>query len=368
MNVLLDGMFYSGHGFAEGNRILLRILDRAGYKVRIRARDADQRSLVMPAKEIRYLSSFERTCLPSNDLYICNWVGPLVRHHPDFRVNIVRTTFESDRIPESWVSELNKFNEVWVQCAFNRATFALSGVTAPIRQIPNFFDTDRYVPEGERLLLPVLQTYRFLSVFDMQRRKGYDLLIRAYLNEFTAQDDVALILKIRESAGVPLLEAEADAHPKPRDERPAIYIIDQMMPERELLSLYRACDAYVLPTRGEGWGRPFFEAMLMEKPVLGTDWSGQTEFMNERNAYPVKVEKIVHIQDHENPMFNGHYWAEPSVADLQSKMRHVFRHREEAKRKGRRARRELLDKYAADKVAGQVLMELDKYREGEPFT
>lgn len=27
--------------------------------------------------------------------------------------------------------------------------------------------------------------------------------------------------------------------------------------------LYKACDAFVLPTRGEGWGLPVMEAMSM---------------------------------------------------------------------------------------------------------
>lgn len=361
VNILLDGMFYSGHGFAEGNRILLDILHRAGHRVRIVARDGEQRDLVLDAEEIRRLSAFEETVLPDRDVYLCNWVGTHVRHNPDYRFNIVRTTFESDRIPAEWVTELNKFDEVWVQCEFNRHTFASSGVTAPLRLIPNFFNLDLYEPHGSKLPLPFPESFLFLSVFDMQLRKGYDLLLDAYFGEFSRGDDVALILKIRNGDSAHKLTSIIDECAAGGEPLPAVYLIDQMLPHDELLRLYRSCDAFVLPTRGEGWGRPFFEAMLMEMPVIGTNWSGQTEFMHADNSYLIEVERLVRVTEHENPIFNGHYWAEPSVADLRALMRRVFERREEAADKGRRARRELLVKFDMKGVADRVVHALEPY-------
>ena len=38
--------------------------------------------------------------------------------------------------------------------------------------------------------------------------------------------------------------------------------------------LYKACNAFVLPTRGEGWGLPVMEAMSME---LYVEARGETE-------------------------------------------------------------------------------------------
>ncbi|MBD2860889.1 glycosyltransferase [Paenibacillus oceani] len=361
MNILLDGMFYSGHGFAEGNRVLLRMLDEAGYNVRILPRDWSDKNLALTPDEKQFIASFENTVLPSNDLYLCNWTGPKVRYNPDYRINITRTTFETDRIPASWVPELNRFDEVWVQCKFNLTTFAASGVNVPLRLVPNFFEVDQYSPRGERLPLPIEQSFLFLSVFDMQSRKGYDLLIRAFLDEFSRSDDVALVIKIREPSASHLLESIAAGHPKPTEERPPIFLVAQMLSTPELLGLYRACSAFVLPTRGEGWGRSFFEAMLLEKPVIGTNWSGQTEYMTEMNSYLVEVEQLVRIDENDIPIFTGHYWAEPSMADLKKKMRQVFGRPDEARERGRRARRELLDKFNIRSVARKVRSEIEKY-------
>ncbi|MEF3307192.1 glycosyltransferase [Paenibacillus sp. GYB003] len=361
MNILLEGAFYSGHGLAEGNRILLRILERAGHAVRIRPIDKKwMKQQVLSPEETDYLRAFEQTPLPTRDLFLCNWIGSEVRHNPEFRVNIVRTTFETDRIPQSWVGELNKFDEVWVQCSFNRHTFSRSGVTVPIRLIPNFFDESQFRPEGDKMPLNVGKSFLFLSVFDLKERKGYDVLLRAFLNEFSGRDDAALIIKVRSGKYVSKLHDIVRAHPKPRRERPLVHVIDRMFNGSDLIRLYRSCDCFVLPSRGEGWGRPFFEAMLMEMPVIGTAWSGQTEFMNEGNSFPVKVERLVEVKN--KPELAGHYWAEPSVTDLQRNMRYVFENRDAARAVGKKARAELLSAYSMEETSRKVTAELDKFR------
>jgi glycosyltransferase involved in cell wall biosynthesis len=44
---------------------------------------------------------------------------------------------------------------------------------------------------------------------------------------------------------------------------------------------------FVLASHGEGWGRPIAEAMAMEVPVIATNWSGQTDYMNSKNRWLV---------------------------------------------------------------------------------
>ena len=49
--------------------------------------------------------------------------------------------------------------------------------------------------------------------------------------------------------------------------------------------MYRAADAYVIPTRGEGWGMPITEAMSMGIPAIVTGWSGTADFVTDRVGY-----------------------------------------------------------------------------------
>jgi len=59
--------------------------------------------------------------------------------------------------------------------------------------------------------------------------------------------------------------------------------MDEPIPTELLPNLYAAANVFVLPSRGEGWGRPHVEAMSMELPIIATNWSGPTEFMTESN-------------------------------------------------------------------------------------
>ncbi len=49
----------------------------------------------------------------------------------------------------------------------------------------------------------------------------------------------------------------------------------------------QAADAFVIATRGEGWGMPISEAMAMGLPVVVTNWSGVTAFVDETTGYMV---------------------------------------------------------------------------------
>ena len=64
---------------------------------------------------------------------------------------------------------------------------------------------------------------------------------------------------------------------------------DKLTLDREVvLGLVDACDAYVSMHRAEGFGRTLAEGMLLGKPVVGTDFSGNTDFLTQDTGYPVK--------------------------------------------------------------------------------
>lgn len=150
----------------------------------------------------------------------------------------------------------------------------------------------------------------------------------------------------------------------------------------ELPSLYKAADAFVLPTRGEGpspalrraavvvclagaslarlrgvcacagWGLPIMEAMAMGRPVIATNWSGETMFMDERTAFPVRVASMEPAigQLYEQ----GQRWAEPDVDHLRELMRFVFTHRAEAAAVARRGQEHVRTRFNRVAVAEEL--------------
>jgi glycosyltransferase involved in cell wall biosynthesis len=216
--------------------------------------------------------------------------------------------------------------------------------------------------------IPERRGFNFLSVFDWSWRKGWDVLLRAYVEEFSPDEDVALLLKVHSSYGLTLDQIQqraaafiADELKQDLERTPDVVFLDEVLPAPLMPRLFKSADAYVMPSRCEGWGRPLMEAMAMGLPTIGTRWSGNTEFMDDANSYLIEPNGIVDVPDFalkEVPSYRGHKWAEPSVERLRQQMRFVFEHSDEARAKGRRARQEVTEKYDASVVCRKIVERL----------
>ena len=289
---------------------------------------------------------------------------------PDADYSIGRSMFETDRIAPDWVAACNRMDEVWVPSQFNVETFAASGVErSKLVVIPGAVDSEFFDPARHTVYpLPNKARFNFLSIFEWSSRKGWDVLLAAYLREFSADDDVCLWLRS-------YLFSKPDGDPTEAiwqrirsftaslglegKNLPRIELIADQVPSDQLPGLYLACDCYVAPSRGEGWGRPQHEAMLMERPVIATNWSANTEFMSNETSYLLDYE-LVEARGLEPELwhYKGHRWANPSESHLRTLMRRVFTHPEEARAKGQAARQHMARHYSREAVADVVIHRL----------
>jgi len=138
---------------------------------------------------------------------------------------------------------------------------------------------------------------------------------------------------------------------KTEDDLPQLVFIEDMYPYTKMPSLFNAADCFVLPSHGEGWGLPLIEAMAIGLPTIGTNFSGNTEFMTPENSYLVKVKGMVDAPT------SGHKWAEPDSEDLREIIRRVYTNRVEAKEKGSRARQDIKE-FSLQKVGDIVIQKL----------
>ncbi len=264
------------------------------------------------------------------------------------------TMLEVDGIPDDWVLQANAMDEVWVPSHFNQETFEQSGVRSPIHVMPLGVNPDYFNPKIRSFR--VSQRYTFLSVFEWGERKGPEVLLRAYHRAFSPDDDVLLLLKIRNVDPSVNIRQEMQKLDLPSGP-PIAILYNQDIPPHQVGSLYRSADCFVLPSRGEGWGLPILEAMACGIPTIATDWSAQTEFMNDHNAYPLRVEKLIPARA-KCPYYEGFRWAQPDEDHLVHLMRYVYEHRDEAAAKGARAAEEALERWTWRQAATRVKQRL----------
>jgi len=235
-----------------------------------------------------------------------------------------------------------------------------AGVKVPIYVMPLGIDGDHFNPKiYPKRLSP---KFTFLSIFEWSERKGQELLLKAFKEEFSQSEDVLLVLKVFNPDIRNDIELELSKLGIKSDDKNVIVFLNADIPYYQLGSLYRGVDCFVLPTRGEGWGMPIMEAMACGIPVITTRWSSQCDFTNEEICYLLNVKKLVPAKT-KSPYYKGLYWAEPDYEHLRYLLRYVYENRDEAKSKAANASSYILNNYSWDKVIQIMINRIKKIYE-----
>ena len=357
---------FNASGYASESRgFLAGLLADTRWDVALAPQDPVRDTGILCPDEFRTLEELSRK--PGGSPAIDFQHGPAHTFTaPAAELSVCRTMLETDRIPADWAEACNRFTEVWVPTEFNRDTFARSGVVREkIRIVPGAINATLYDPalvEGRRV--SAAKDFQFLSVFDFTPRKGWEILLRAYFEEFGASEHVSLVVKVvnffREAHPAEKVRELIEAHGF-RD-LPELILIDRECSDGELRELYAGSDAFALASRGEGWGRPYMEAMAFGLPTIGTRWSGNLEFMNDENSFLIDIDGLEPCEQRWSSMavYRGHRWAVPSIASLRRQMRTVFEDRSEGRRRGARAWSDVLAHYDIPVVGARFQAELDR--------
>lgn len=287
---------------------------------------------------------------------------------PRSKYHICYTPFETDSAPVSWLLGLRAMDEVWVPSKHNRESYIRAGLDKDkIFVMPHGVDHSKYNPDVAPMQYD-RGAFNFGSVFDWTERKNPVALIRAYYNAFRDGEDVTLTIRtfwrfpIEKTMEFVSSEIEkiksgfTDRTSFPKILLWVDNIEDELMP-----SFYKSLDCFVLPTRGEGFGLPFAEAMSCGVPSVGPIWGGNTEFMNSDNSYliqgnvvPIDNSVFLRIQ----PQYSGQNWFDIDEEALSKTMRYIYDHQDEAKEKGTKASEYIKDNFTWERTASMMYKRL----------
>jgi len=362
------GHFASYTGFSRMNRAFAFGLANRGLNVKLDVQNSD---VHVNEQTMNQIQKMERQIVPSNTPKIFGATIPLNMFHSGKR--ILYTMMETScTLHPDYVGKLNLFDEIWVPTEFAKKMFKQNGVYPNIHVMPLGVDVKRYTPERKEFNFNQdMNEFVFLSVFKWGYRKGYDILLKAFLEEFSAKDNVTLLMVSRaEFSNDPDqifkdFNAIRNTVNKSDEDLPHVALYDQEISEKDMPNIYGAADAFCLISRGEGFGLPYCEAGASGMPVIASNCSGHTDFLNEKNSFLVEPEGYVvaetngnlnklakHCRFYENQKFPN--FGRGAIDQTKSHMRNVFENYDAALDKADILREDLVRNYSWDKSVDKV--------------
>lgn len=247
--------------------------------------------------------------------------------------NILRTYWELPQAPAEWASMIKGIHEIWVPNEFVGNAFQAI-FDGPIIIVPpcveieteNILDRAQFHLDQDR--------FYFMFSFDYYSypaRKNPLGVVRAFQAAFPDPGErVGLIIKSSSATNQHLVIKSEIEEVARQDHR--IKVIDHMFSREEMLSLFCQSDCFVSLHRSEGFGLGMAEAMALGKPVIGTDYSGSTDFLSDHTGFPVSF-TLRRVQIGEYIFAEGQSWAEPDNMSAVVAMQRVFYDRPEALRR-----------------------------------
>lgn len=118
---------------------------------------------------------------------------------------------------------------------------------------------------------------------------------------------------------------------------PNIELSTELLDDDALNAWWGAPHLYASLHRAEGFGLPLAEAMCAGVPVLATDWSASTEYVDQSNGYPVSA-TLTPVLDPQSKYDAGGRWAEPNIDHAVALFRESAANDGARRAKGRAAR------------------------------
>lgn len=287
---------------------------------------------------------------------------------------IAYTIWDTDHLPREWPEFLSHAERVLVPSRWCRRVFAESGVRPPVDVVPYIADPacaagDARVREtgGAEVV--------FYTVGTWTARKGVEATIRGFLDTFTADDGVRLVVKtspftyresglarlrparrlyraLRRARAVPGVTRRPDAaeaverlrrrHPRP----PRVDVIAEELSRDRLIELHRSGDCFFSLTHAEGWCPEAFDAAACGSPVVMTGFGGPLDYLDPDLAGLVGYD-LVRVRDDDDPKHftRDQRWAQPRAAEASALLRAVRARPEAALARAARLQRRILDEF-----------------------
>lgn len=270
--------------------------------------------------------------------------------------------WEGDRIPKAWIPHLldERVDNVWVPSihVYNAilCTVINKNIGDVLESMPSLMEKVNIVPHGfdssvysnlrgtpsyedkkpKRKFSFFANKGLGMNVFE--DRGGLQYVIKAFYEEFKADEAVRLIVKVNGAyvnipdkgswlRGVLQQLGCVDRHAE-------MQLCADDMNAADLRGLYEGSDVFVCAARAEGFNIPGLEAKACGLATVQTGYGGQSDYMEDNVDWKIASTPTPVTWD---IAYEGISWSTPDVAELRTIMRYCFEHQEEVAERGRKA-------------------------------
>jgi glycosyltransferase involved in cell wall biosynthesis len=205
------------------------------------------------------------------------------------------------------IQSANRFDEVWTASTFCQEILQ-AHIDPVVKLVPHHASGYQYCPTAH-------DKPRILISFDAHSRVQRKNPIQAIQVVKRALGDACkLIIKCKnvESHMLKWMYQECEGLD--------VTILNEEVSPEDMSTLYKSIDVYLGLHTAEGFGLQLLEAMALGKKVVATNYGGNTDFMNDKNSFPVGYKMTPVTDDH----FIGE-WAQPDLDDAVDKLREAVK-------------------------------------------
>ncbi|MGG1877277.1 glycosyltransferase [Paenibacillus cisolokensis] len=228
------------------------------------------------------------------------------------RYNIGFWHWELPDFPDEWLEACELVDEIWAPSTFVVDSIAMKS-PVPVVKIPHSIEVRIEEPRDRTYFGLPEDAFLFLSMYDIksyQERKNPNASIKAFKGAFGPMDEsVGLVIKVNSYNSS--LDELSNLYNLIGDYT-NIYIIKETLSRNDTNALLAVIDSYVSLHRSEGFGLGLAEAMYLGKPVIGTNWSSNIDFMNSVNSCLVRY-RLINVGKDQGPYKAYQYWADPDI-------------------------------------------------------
>jgi glycosyltransferase involved in cell wall biosynthesis len=316
------GFAYGELGIGEDLRMAVECCEAAGiayHVINVDAGDARQADLHLKGKvsDGTELPPYNTNlfCLPAFDTVSRVFMQKGAAVFEGYR-NIGWWPWELAVFPKAWKSyAFELVDEVWASSAFLEDMYKRA-TDKPVKLVPLAVSVARMKTYPRKHYGLPDKKFLFLYIFDFNSsvaRKNPMAAVQAFKQAFKPTNNtVGLVLKTMNTKPKNP-EWQAFLNECQTDKR--IQLITETLDRPEVLGLINACDVYVSLHRAEGFGRTLAEAMLLGKPVVATNYSGNVDYMTQSSTYLVEA-NLINVKDNEyqwSDLEDKQVWADVSI-------------------------------------------------------